>query len=203
MGDLRAVGPADFFESAGFFPATTRPTHARPNEILENPRETLAARPLPQSGHTVMHHHQVSATEEPFAMKSTSRIAIALAALLLTAGPLAAQAPPEAPASGAPGAAAQDNNAAPTDEGRRIVMQYFKPNDQRGLNMFETPKTPGVEYTGFKLDFGAAFTSQVQALEHSNTATPVIVNGVNTNDSTTPPRTSICTPSSPTASASS
>ena len=42
--------------------------------------------------------------------------------------------------------------------------------DQRGLNVFETTKDPGVEFTGFKLDFGAAFTSQVQNLSHRNTA---------------------------------
>ena len=34
--------------------------------------------------------------------------------------------------------------------------------------MFETTKNPGVEFSGFKLDFGAAFTSQVQSLSHRN-----------------------------------
>ena len=116
-----------------------------------------------------------SQPEEQDAMRPTLRIAPALAALLLTA------APPAEPAAGAPAAAPQDNTTAP-DEGRRIVMQHFKPNDQRGLNMFKTPKAPGVEYTGFKLDFGAAFTSQVQSLEHSNSAVPAIVNGVNANE---------------------
>ena len=38
-----------------------------------------------------------------------------------------------------------------------------------------------MEFTGFKLDFGAAFTSQVQDLSHSNTAAPNVVNGVNAN----------------------
>ena len=114
-------------------------------------------------------------------MTSTLRITTALAALLLTAAPLAAQAPPAEPAAAAPAAAPQDNATAP-DDARRIVMQHFKPNDQRGLNMFETPKAPGVEYTGFKMDFGAAFTSQVQWLEHSNRALPVVLNGVNTNE---------------------
>ncbi len=114
-------------------------------------------------------------------MRPTFRIAAALAALLLTAAPLAAQAPPAEPATSAPAAAPQDSAAVP-DEGRRIVMQHFKPNDQRGLNMFETPKAPGVEYTGFKVDFGAAFTSQVQSLEHSNTALPNMVSGVNANE---------------------
>ena len=43
-------------------------------------------------------------------------------------------------------------------------MQYYRPQDKRGLNVFETTKDPGVEFTGFKLDFGAGFTSQVQNL---------------------------------------
>ena len=47
--------------------------------------------------------------------------------------------------------------------------------------MFETGKDPGAEFKGFRLDFGAAFTSQVQNLSHSNSATPNIVNGVNAN----------------------
>jgi hypothetical protein len=66
-------------------------------------------------------------------------------------------------------------------KGRPIVMQYFRAIDQRGINVFETTKTPGVEYTGFKFDINAAFTSQVQNLHHRNTAAPVLIGGVNTN----------------------
>jgi hypothetical protein len=66
-------------------------------------------------------------------------------------------------------------------KGRPIAMQYFRAVDQRGLNVFETTKTPGVEYTGFRFDVNAAFTSQVQNLDHRNSAAPVMVNGVNTN----------------------
>ncbi len=113
-------------------------------------------------------------------MTPTLRIATTFAAAMLTAIPLAAQAPPEDPSHVLAGAA-QDTPPV-TDEGRRIVIQHFKPNDQRGLNMFETPKAPGVEYTGFKVDFGAAFTSQVQSLEHRNTALPVIAAGINANE---------------------
>lgn len=51
-----------------------------------------------------------------------------------------------------------------------ILLQHFRPFDKRGLNMFETPKDEGVAYTGFKMDFGAAFTQQFQGLDHSNTA---------------------------------
>src|SRR6185312_4489017 len=39
----------------------------------------------------------------------------------------------------------------------------------------------GVEFTGFKLDVNAGFTSQVQSLSHSNTAEPAMVLGINTN----------------------
>jgi hypothetical protein len=111
-------------------------------------------------------------------MRRTLRIAITLSAFLLAAAPLAAQAPPENSPAAAGGA--QDQPAA-QEAGRRIVIQHFRPQDQRGLNVFEAPKEPGAEYTGFKLDFGAAFTSQVQSLEHENTAVPVVVNGVNGN----------------------
>jgi hypothetical protein len=60
-------------------------------------------------------------------------------------------------------------------------MQYFRAQDKRGTNVFETPKDKGVEFTGFKLDFNAQFTSQVQKLSHSNTAAPNVVGGVNAN----------------------
>ena len=62
-----------------------------------------------------------------------------------------------------------------------ITIQHLRPIDKRGLNMFETPKMDTVTYQGFKLDFGAAFTQQVQGLDHSNTAAPVLVNGVDKN----------------------
>jgi hypothetical protein len=52
---------------------------------------------------------------------------------------------------------------------------------QRGVNQFETTKAPGAEFTNFKLEFSAAFTSQAQNLSHENTATPNVVNGVNAN----------------------
>ena len=57
----------------------------------------------------------------------------------------------------------------------------YRAVDQRGINVFETTKTPGVEYTGFKMDINASFTSQVQDLSHSNTAVPVMSSGINAN----------------------
>jgi hypothetical protein len=62
-----------------------------------------------------------------------------------------------------------------------IVMQNFRPSDKRGLGMFEAPKDQGVSFTGFRYSIGASFRQQFQGLEHRNTASPVIANGVNSN----------------------
>ena len=62
-----------------------------------------------------------------------------------------------------------------------VEIQYYRPQDKRGLNVFETTKTAGAEFDGFRLDFGAAFTSQVQNLSHRNTAAPNMVSSVNAN----------------------
>ena len=61
-----------------------------------------------------------------------------------------------------------------------ILIQHFRPNDTRGLNVFEAPKDAGVGYTGFKVDWGTGFKQEFQGLKHWNMATPVIVGGVNT-----------------------
>ncbi len=66
-------------------------------------------------------------------------------------------------------------------EGRPVTIQHLRAPDKRGLNVFESPKLAGPEYTGFRLDFGANFATQVQNLRHSNNAEPVVVNGVDTN----------------------
>ncbi len=64
-----------------------------------------------------------------------------------------------------------------------IEMQNYRPEDKRGINVFEPPKDESVPYTGFKLQWGGAFTQQFQGLDHSNTAAPrpVTTNGVTTN----------------------
>ena len=113
-------------------------------------------------------------------MTSTLRTATLLGTLLFAAVPVAAQAPPIDAAAGTE-PAAQEEQRATAQKGRAVTMQYFRPLDQRGINVFETTKEPGAEFTGFKLDFGAAFTSQVQNLSHRNTAVPTLVNGVNAN----------------------
>ena len=60
-----------------------------------------------------------------------------------------------------------------------VTIQYLRAQDKRGMNVFETTKDPGVEYNGFKLAWGAAFTQQFQALQHSNTADSVPTSGTN------------------------
>ncbi|HJQ12860.1 MAG TPA: hypothetical protein VJ840_17650 [Gemmatimonadaceae bacterium] len=63
-----------------------------------------------------------------------------------------------------------------------IEIQNYRPEDKRGINVFEAPKDESVPYTGFKLQWGGAFTQQFQGLDHSNTAAPRLVttNGVTT-----------------------
>jgi hypothetical protein len=125
-------------------------------------------------------------------MKSSPRFATALIALLALAAPAAARTLTDDPApppdtTAAPKTASADEEAAAAaareswTKGRPITIQYLRPQDKRGLNVFETTKEPGVPFTGFKLDFGAAFTSQVQSLSHKNAALPNMVNGVNAN----------------------
>ena len=67
--------------------------------------------------------------------------------------------------------------------GPQVEIQNYRPEDKRGVNVFEAPKDDSIPYTGFKLQFGAAFTQQLQGLDHSNTAAPrpVTTNGVTTN----------------------
>lgn len=129
-------------------------------------------------------------------MRTIFRIATALTALLAITSPAGAQqitepaAPgaastPKAtttdPAADAAAAAAAAEAEASWKKGRPVRIQYLRAQDKRGLNTFETTKDPGVEFTGFKFDFGAAFTSQVQSLSHSNTAAPNVVSGVDAN----------------------
>jgi hypothetical protein len=47
-------------------------------------------------------------------------------------------------------------------------LQYFRPYDQRGINVFETSKIDTVEYDGLRVKFGANFTQGYQSLKHSN-----------------------------------
>jgi len=85
-----------------------------------------------------------------------------------------------APADSGPAAATPAPDKAKADEPAarsllvpQIVIQNIRPNDQRGLNVFEAPKGDGVPFAGFRLGFGAAFTQQFQALGHRNSAAAV------------------------------
>jgi len=48
------------------------------------------------------------------------------------------------------------------------AIQYFRYYDQRGINVFETPKEDTVAYDGLKLRIGAGFTQGYQSLKHEN-----------------------------------
>lgn len=119
-------------------------------------------------------------------MTTTLRIATAMTALLAIGTPAAAQQVSDPPAAPPVTTTATDPKPAadPANDwkkGRTITIQYLRPVDKRGINVFETTKMPGAEFNGFKMDFGASFTSQVQNLRHSNTALPNVVNNVNAN----------------------
>ena len=79
------------------------------------------------------------------------------------------------------GTATDSAKAAEASLAKPIVIQNIRPNDQRGIGVFEAPKESGVAFDGFKLDLGAAFTQQFQTLDHSNSADPNMSNGVDLN----------------------
>jgi hypothetical protein len=129
-------------------------------------------------------------------MTRTIRFATALAALLALASPVAALQTNDnarSPESAAATAASTDTEKEKEKEkeaqaaeaswkrGRPMTIQYLRPQDKRGLNVFETTKEPGAEFKGFRLDFNAAFTSQVQNLAHGSRSLPNVVNGVDAN----------------------
>ncbi|PSJ75591.1 hypothetical protein C7N43_18165 [Sphingobacteriales bacterium UPWRP_1] len=47
-------------------------------------------------------------------------------------------------------------------------VQYYRPYDQRGVNMFETPKTTWNDNNGFKVRIGGSFTQQFQFLSQES-----------------------------------
>ena len=116
-------------------------------------------------------------------MKGTERGAIrfGLAVLAMTMLTMSAHAQESATDTSmvAPNPAAPPATARATPQ--MVSISNFNAHDARGLNQFEPPKPEGVPYTGFKLQWGAAFTQQFQALSHENTAVPVIVGGTDVN----------------------
>ena len=113
-----------------------------------------------------------------------------LLAALAASMPLAAQQPAKRVASTTradTAAAATDSSSIPAKkrtpryEAPEIVIQHIRPVDQRGLNVYETPKTDNVPFDGYKLQWGGAFTQQFQNLTHQNAAAPKVVGGVDAN----------------------
>jgi hypothetical protein len=116
-------------------------------------------------------------------MKARSSVFAVACAALIGAAPLGAQtslalAPSSDPAAQPAAPAAEPDSTsgvvARLSTAPAIQIQNIRPYDQRGINVFEAPRT-NVPYTGFKLDWSAAFNQPFQALNHSNTATARIL----------------------------
>ena len=60
-------------------------------------------------------------------------------------------------------------------------MQYFRYNDKRGVNVFETPKNDTTPFTKMKVKIGGNFEQSFQALSDQNTAIAVTQPGFNGN----------------------
>lgn len=61
-------------------------------------------------------------------------------------------------------------------------LQYFRAQDQTGLNVFEAPKTTDVKFEGLYVKIGGANTLQFQAISHENSGTvPIFDIGNNFN----------------------
>lgn len=69
---------------------------------------------------------------------------------------------------------------------QQAPIQYFRPWDQRGINVFETSKKDTVEFTGFKFRIGAGFTQGYQDLKNENKAKAILPNGAVTYIETAP-----------------
>lgn len=60
-------------------------------------------------------------------------------------------------------------------------LQYFRPNNQRGINVFETPKADTVTFEGVKVRLGGDFAMQFQGLNQSNGEGNLVELGSNMN----------------------
>jgi hypothetical protein len=61
------------------------------------------------------------------------------------------------------------------------TIQYFRPNDKRGINIFETSKNEPGSFNGLKVKIGGNFTQDFQMLSAENNATALFVSGINSN----------------------
>jgi hypothetical protein len=57
------------------------------------------------------------------------------------------------------------------------AMQYFRPNDQRGINVFETKKDDTTSFRHLKVKVGGNFEQSYQMLRDKNTAIPITETG--------------------------
>ena len=64
---------------------------------------------------------------------------------------------------------------------RHPVLQYYRPNDKTGINVFEPTKSDTNTFDGIKVKVGGSFTADFQFLKDHNNAEPVLVAGVNSN----------------------
>jgi hypothetical protein len=60
-------------------------------------------------------------------------------------------------------------------------LQFYRPNNKQGLNVFETTKQDTVEYDGIKVRVGGDFAMQFQGLSQSNDAENLVELGNNFN----------------------
>jgi hypothetical protein len=117
-------------------------------------------------------------------MNALTKVTVTAALLAFGAGPAFAQQDVAVAGSKIDTTAARDTSgkaATTASTVRPVEIQYFRPQDQRGLNVFEPPKVRAAPWEGFKLSWGAAFTQQFQALEHENRAAPRVVSNVDQN----------------------
>jgi hypothetical protein len=61
------------------------------------------------------------------------------------------------------------------------AMQYYRPNDRRGINMFETTKDDTASFHHLKVKVGGNFEQSYQMLRDKNTALPMTETGFNGN----------------------
>jgi hypothetical protein len=62
---------------------------------------------------------------------------------------------------------------------QQAPIQFFRPWDQGGINVFETSKQDTIPYDGFKFRIGAGFTQGYQNLKHSNNSRAILTDGSN------------------------
>lgn len=64
------------------------------------------------------------------------------------------------------------------------AIQFIRPYDQSGINVFESPSETEIGFEGIQVKWGAAFTQQFQSLGHSNAGGGLIEIGAGFNTAT-------------------